>query len=268
MAASVSSELARKLEQINVPVSHGPCRSCADPCDDVHGDWPPRFEVDMDSTLLGSTNPLHRQVLFITEYCVCPRLLTFYGSQVVISTGQSDWAREVTEAPGTIAAILLNTREVLGPASLPAPVPKGVPAPLPESSKMHGVFSPSDSNKLSILNGSHVTVADKRGDETVLLFPDYSMIVGVRATEDSVDAFYKTVLDPALAADVPLTIPHPLADAGLHAQVLPYACVIMLCKSSQEQSATNVRADDREQARTNGEITGVTSRPPSSKNVS
>ncbi|KAJ6629220.1 Sucrase/ferredoxin-like-domain-containing protein [Mycena sp. CBHHK59/15] len=60
-----------------------------------------------------------------------------------------------------------------------------------------GVFSSSDSTRLSILNGSHKTVsADEH--ETVLVFPDFTMVAGVPSTPDGAKQLWKTQLDASL----------------------------------------------------------------------
>ncbi|KAH7103368.1 Sucraseferredoxin-like protein [Auriculariales sp. MPI-PUGE-AT-0066] len=221
---STNRALFDALKALSVPIADDPCRTCTDPCEDLHGDWPNKFEVDMDSTLLGTRDPLHRQV--------------------VISTGRADWVREVTEDPGSIAELLLKTRDTLGPKPFPPRVPKGTPAPLPLSSQTYGVFAQTDSNALSILNGSHVSISDHPSDETVLLFPDYAMIVGVRADTESVHTLYKTVLEPSVSAEVQFSSP---TNTGLNVHVLPYSCVIMLCSHKKRDNRCHIAAPKLEE---------------------
>ena len=68
---------------------------------------------------------------------------------------------------------------------------------------MHGIFAQSDSNKLSILNGSHSSIAHEHDEETVLVFPDFAMVAGVGQDESSVRKLYQRVLHPDISSDVP-----------------------------------------------------------------
>jgi hypothetical protein len=55
-------EVFGRLEESSVPVTRDPCRYCADPCEEGHDEYPPKFDVDMISEMLGSVKPYHRQV--------------------------------------------------------------------------------------------------------------------------------------------------------------------------------------------------------------
>jgi hypothetical protein len=70
--------IREQLGASGVPVSTADCRTCADPCEDGrcatqlkannsfvsvgHGEYPPRFTVDMETQMLGSVRPFCRQV--------------------------------------------------------------------------------------------------------------------------------------------------------------------------------------------------------------
>lgn len=75
--------LCSTLRASDVPVSLADCRSCSDPCDlgilptcrcylitntflntGHHEAYPRRFDIDMDTQMLGSVKPYHRQVSF------------------------------------------------------------------------------------------------------------------------------------------------------------------------------------------------------------
>jgi hypothetical protein len=55
-------KLAADLQDAGVPVSLDPCRSCADPCDVGHLEYPRLFDIDSVSDMLGSVKPYLRQV--------------------------------------------------------------------------------------------------------------------------------------------------------------------------------------------------------------
>ena len=50
------------LEEAGVPISWDPCRSCADPCDVGHLEYPRLFDIDTVSDMLGTVKPYLRQV--------------------------------------------------------------------------------------------------------------------------------------------------------------------------------------------------------------
>lgn len=72
-------KIAEQLERSHVPVSDDPCRcvcgykgcsradhcstrTCTNPCELGHTDYPTRFNVDLTSEMLGSLKPYQRQV--------------------------------------------------------------------------------------------------------------------------------------------------------------------------------------------------------------
>lgn len=142
-------------------------------------------------------------------------------TQILISTGKSDWDRDVTGTQGSLAAYISQTQPPRPPdAQAPAIAvdldEKAVP-PVP------GVFESSDSTRLSILNGNHKTLsADET--ETVLVFPDYTMIVGVPPSIDGARQLWKSALDTTLPrmGSTPRT-------SSFQTWILPYSCVILLC---------------------------------------
>ncbi|ELU45943.1 sucrase/ferredoxin-like domain-containing protein [Rhizoctonia solani AG-1 IA] len=166
-------ELGSKLDSAGVPYTLDPCRTCADPCDLGHEEWPNRFDVDLSSDMLGSVKP--------------------YGRQVVISTGKSDWVREVTEESNSLAEHLNNVHGKLVSSSTARPSKsEGAPA---------GVFTASDSTRLSVLNGSHREVGCAPKTHTVLVFPDYKLVKDVPATTEGASELWKAVLDPAVGIE-------------------------------------------------------------------
>lgn len=139
---------------------------------------------------------------------------------MVISTGKSDWQKEVTEATGSLAAFLLEARPE-DKASSP-PMFESTDTPVPPKA-MEGIFGPSDSTRLSILNGSHTTHSTGESLETVLILPDYKVVAEVPRSIDGAKRFW----DSALHMSEP-----PKEDILFKTWVLPYSCVILLCASS------------------------------------
>lgn len=140
---------------------------------------------------------------------------------MVISTGKSDWQKEVTDASGTLAAYL---SEVAGQAPKPnedADESTRHTAAEPKFKSIPGIFSSSDSTRTSILNGSHHTLSHDHSLDTVLIFPDYKVVTEVPQSLSGARSFWKSALDPAVEWEY---------DNSLKTWVLPYSCVILLCE--------------------------------------
>lgn len=210
-----AEELGSKLDSAGVPYTLDPCRGCADPCDLGHDEWPNRFDVDLSSDMLGSVKP--------------------YGRQVVISTGKSDWAREVTEESGSLAEHISNAHSKLISSSS---------APRPSKSKdaPPGVFNSVESTRLSVLNGSHREVGCTPKTHAVLVFPDYKLVKDVPATAEGASELWKAALDPSVGVEGNKN------EAGLKSWVLPYSAVILLCSHKRRDNRCHIAAPVLEDA--------------------
>lgn len=160
--------------------------------------------------------------------------------QVVISTGKADWDREVTDVKGTLASFLSNVSPsnkkaktlasngdashlaTNGDASYSA-TNGSVPAPIPKN--INGVFTSSESSRVSILNGSHKTLSHDDDEDTVLVFPDYKLVSNVPRTMEGASGLFDLYLDPHLGQ--PLTAPEK---SPYKSWTIPYSCVILLCE--------------------------------------
>ncbi|KAF8076150.1 multicopper oxidase-domain-containing protein [Lyophyllum atratum] len=190
-----------QLEAAAVPVTTADCRSCSDPCELGHESYPDRFDVDRDSQMLGSVKP--------------------YRRQVVISTGKSDWDREVTETKGSLAAYLMAAQNH---SNLPISEPTPPSTPPPKAVRATpGVFRPQDSTRISILNGSHNTMSDDIDQETVLIFPDYTIVADVPRTREGAQGLWESAVDPNVDRGGAV-----LEKTPFKTWVLPYSCVILL----------------------------------------
>jgi hypothetical protein len=142
---------------------------------------------------------------------------------VVISTGKSDWDRDVTETAGSLAAYLLDVQnKAPSLAATKAAAPKEDEDIVPAIS---GAFLSSDSTKISILNGSHNTLCDDCARETVLIFPDYKVVTGISRTMEGAEGLWKTSVDPTLGR-----VGAVLGQSPFKTWIVPYSCVILLCK--------------------------------------
>lgn len=136
----------------------------------------------------------------------------------MISTGKTDWPRDVTDVPDSLAAHLGRAYEDGSSFRFK----KGA---VPRSTSTPGIFANSDSGRLSILNGSHVTLSDDDKQETVLVFPDYKFIMNVGVSPEAAQGLWTKVLDPAVDRAGTLE-----QSSGFRSYLLPYSCVILLCE--------------------------------------
>ncbi|KAJ6516126.1 Sucrase/ferredoxin-like-domain-containing protein [Mycena sanguinolenta] len=219
---SSDNKLYTTLAASGIPVAAVDCRTCSNPCDQGHAEYPRRLSIDMESTMLGTVKPFRRQIL--------------------ISTGLSDWDREVTETPGSLAAFISQTQ----PLKVPD-VPRAISIDLGDDEKsvppVPGVFSSTESTRLSILNGSHKTVCAEDGRETVIVLPDYSVVAGVPATLDGAKELWGTALDSQLPR-----IGVTEETSSFQTWVLHYSCVILLCSHKRRDNRCAIAAPKLEHA--------------------
>jgi hypothetical protein len=165
--------------------------------------------------MLGSVKPYYRQV----RPSLLPNRIPFFCSQAMISTGKSDWEKEVTEVEGTLASFLLQVHKK-ALSSAPDPITKAEHDH--KIATIPGVFHSSESSRLAILNGSHTTVSEDCTKETVLVLPDYKAVVGVPRTLEGAEELWRCALDPSLGRAGE-------ADPSFRSWLLPYSCLILLC---------------------------------------
>ncbi|KAJ6539123.1 Sucrase/ferredoxin-like-domain-containing protein [Mycena capillaripes] len=208
------------LTASGIPVASADCRTCPNPCDEGHSEYPRRFSVDLESPMLGSVKPFRRQIL--------------------ISTGRSDWEHSITDTPGSLAALISESQPPKVPDARPPIsidlIDEKTTTPVP------GVFSCTDSTRLSILNGSHKTVCSDE-HETVLVLPDFTMVVGVPPTVDGAKELWRTALDPGLPR---MGITEETS--SFQTWILPYSCVIMLCSHKRRDNRCAIAAPKLEHA--------------------
>lgn len=165
--------------------------------------------------MLGSVKPYALQVRPVRPTNVShPRLTHHALHQVVVSTGKSDWDREVTDTAGSLARFLDAARGEYKP-------PKDKSAKDAAPADAHGppgVYRSTESSKVTILNGSHRTVSEDAARETVLVFPEYRVVTEVERTAEGARKFWHSLRTGAQDGE------------GLRTYVLPYSSVIMLCE--------------------------------------
>lgn len=135
---------------------------------------------------------------------------------MVISTGKTDWANDVTEEEESLAAFLSAANSLLDTSNKD------------ESSKdpsQPGVFSHTEAGTLAILNGSHKPFSDDDSQETVIILPDFKVMSSVPCTLEGAQALWKAALDPSFSRAGAKS-----RTDELKTWVLPYSCMILLCK--------------------------------------
>ncbi len=126
---------------------------------------------------------------------------------MVISTGKSDWNQYITDEENSLAAALSQV--------MPS---------LPKEKQSPGLFSSTDSKQISVLNGSHRSLSREDDHQTVLVFPDYKCISEVLRSHQGALELWQSAVDPSLGREgTDIT-------SNLKTWVIPYACVILLCK--------------------------------------
>ncbi|KAI1792067.1 Sucraseferredoxin-like protein [Ganoderma leucocontextum] len=211
----MSDSTTAQLQGTAIPMSEAPCRGCSDPCDAGHEELP-KLDIDM-SPLLGNVKP--------------------YGRQIVISTPNHDWAREVTEAEGTLAAYVAAAVSAGGGTSGEQKAPK----PALTAASAPGVFDTradlSQLTRVSIHNGRYLSVSQDGAKETVLVFPDFKAVTEVEVSEEGGREVFEKVLSPSIPLQA---APRPRADsdsgAGIKTWALAYSCVILICSHKKRDN--------------------------------
>ncbi|KAF7351324.1 hypothetical protein MSAN_01563900 [Mycena sanguinolenta] len=204
-----TDNIRTRLSASGVPVSSADCRTCSDPCEEGHGEFPSRFTVDMETQMFGSVRPFCRQI--------------------VVSTGTTDWDREITWTSGSLASYISGAHQKTGASQ--AATKSDVP-------RLPGIFNASDSNELSILNGSHRTISDDHELGTVLVFPDFVIISGVPSSSAGAKMLWNSALDPR----IPRILGSTPDEARFNTWVLPYSAVITLCSHKRRDKRCGISA--------------------------
>ena len=187
--------------------------------------------IDTTSDMLGSVKPYRRQVRICMYDGGVVYLIT--RTQVVISTGKSDWEHSVTSERGSLASYLSSIEKaapltITGDDSTPSTVPGTPLTPTSQlPSAVAGIFKDSETHAVAILNGSHDTLSKDNDLETVLVFPDYKVVTEVPRSLDGARELWRNSVNPS----VPRMGSSSEANA-IKSWVIPYTCVILICERS------------------------------------
>ena len=87
-----------------------------------------------------------------------------------------------------------------------------------------GLFLASDSNRTSVLNGSHKSLCHEDDHETVMVFPDFKVVTEVHRSTQGARELWDSVVDPSIGRSGAYSRKNKLKTWAL-----PYSCVILLC---------------------------------------
>jgi Sucrase/ferredoxin-like len=140
--------------------------------------------------------------------------------KIIISTGKSDWERDIGDSKNSLAAAMI---EIISKAP---PVQYGHLSPGVKDTQHSstGLFLASDSSRTSILNGSHKTLCHESDHETVLVFPDFKVVTEVRRSAQGAQELWDSAVNPSIGRSAAY-----LKKNELKTWIIPYSCVILLC---------------------------------------
>ncbi|GAA5941215.1 hypothetical protein JCM10213_007456 [Rhodosporidiobolus nylandii] len=240
--------LVDALRAANVPLEEyqDACRACGD-CDDdeeeeVEG-YPKGFEVDQE-TMLGEVKA--------------------FGRQIVISTGKSDWAHEVTEEEGSVPGLVCAAYEdaqkkregerpgMLGRLSSKLFGAGDAETAKEQQPKQEGwhptpAATPGEgktSTRLSILASSLLSSSPTHEGESVLVLPDFKVVHDVHPRRSDAEELVRRYLAPevgGLGAGAPASEGEEGSE-GLRSWPLPYHAVILLCSHKKRDKRCSISA--------------------------
>lgn len=195
---NLSTEIKEKLIKLEIPLSLNPCDGCAsEEGDELELEYPKGWEVDYESDLLGSYKD--------------------YGRQILISSSKSDWFKEVTEEPESLAKFVYEAYtagdeagasvhdEVKGPdrsldgikgiyPSLTSFQSKSTEVSLDKLNLDSHSTSPPPL-RLAITSSSFNSTSHSENHHSVIVLPDYKIIFEVRESKESAEDLVKNYLD-------------------------------------------------------------------------
>ncbi|KZO97963.1 hypothetical protein CALVIDRAFT_596977 [Calocera viscosa TUFC12733] len=244
-------EISSTLDEKAVPFSLDACRYCADPCDDDHLEYPAKLEIDQSPGMFGSVKPYARQIVISTGKTDWPREITeeedSLAQHVAQVNGQRTRERQTTTAAteavkatvnregGSTSAVAKLSLDHSGASTPTTPTDKPAPVNHEEHPKWPELWQSEDpaASRLSVLNGSHTASED--GMANVLVFPDYKM-VRVEESRVGAETLWENALDPELR----------IAGKGTEDEsksyLLPYSCVILLCSHKRRDNRCHIVA--------------------------
>lgn len=210
------------LEAAGIPLA---CLSCTEEEEEIPG-YGKNFEVDFESDLLGS--------------------VADYGRQLVISTGRSDWAHDVTEDGESLAGLIKSSWEAVNtlPESKEVELKEGgikgvytsalevEPLDLGRLSLENGNSikdSKTKAERISILNGSFLSGSDEC-HSSMMIFPDFTIVHEIPSTKETAKRIVGEYLTERRGGSMERSEESGNAVMEVRSWALPYHCVVLICK--------------------------------------
>jgi hypothetical protein len=159
---------------------------------------------------------------------------------VIVSTGQTNWAKEVTGVSGTLAYFLAEAHGSLASGSRGGGDRGAGRSGSESSSNWPGFYDSKASSSLMILNGSHRTASEDSTHNTVIVLPDYTFVNSVPESSDGATDLWKSSLDPSLGRGGKV-LENFHGGSELKSWPLPYNIVILICGSAAAVCFETVR---------------------------
>ena len=187
---------------------------------------------------------------------------------MIVSTGISNWAHEVTETEGSLAYFLRDAHMSLSKKDKDSKLPRGPdasrlpedqlpvamsaiqlasegmsappPAP-PQASKVSGekkdtfpaILDTSQSERLIINNGSFKSASDNQDCLTAIVLPDFTYVNEINETKEDAERLWRTTLDPGIGRagrKLPDDGAESLRSQQFQTRPLPYDSVVLICE--------------------------------------
>jgi Sucrase/ferredoxin-like len=185
---------------------------------------------------------------------------------VIISTGISNWAHEVTETEGSLAyflskALSKKNKEAKPPRGPDVPnlpedqlsaavaaiqlesTPTSVPPPQAgkdsetqekkeeKKDTFPAILDTSQSKRLIINNGSFKSASDSDDCLTAVVLPDFTYVNEIKETKENAERLWSTTLDPSVRrAGRKLPDVETASQNKFQTRPLPYDSVVLICE--------------------------------------
>ncbi|PWN95321.1 hypothetical protein FA09DRAFT_362962, partial [Tilletiopsis washingtonensis] len=198
------------------------CSTCSDApsfsSDAPHIDHPAallrawaRQDVDMQSTMLGSTTP--------------------FGTHILVASGQRDWAHDAAGEATEAGAVLRALQALPTAAATPASAPQQQQEQ--QQACIEGVWRAAHHTRRVLTASSALALHEQGGQTSVMLFPHWTALSPLTPHNVAAAA-------PWLAGETQAL--KPPQQAGVARMVLPYTAVVLLCSHKKRDVRCHLSA--------------------------
>ena len=148
---------------------------------------------------------------------------------MIVSTGQTNWAKEVTDVSGTLSYFLAGAHSSLSVGSRRSGEGDAGRLESENSPNWPGFYDSKASSNLIILNGSHRTASEDSTHKTTIVLPDYTFVNDIPESFDGAADLWKSSLDPSVGRGGKV-LDTFRGGSELKSWPLPYNIVILICE--------------------------------------